>query len=45
MKEINFKNAYYIKLGEKGIWAEDSIEKGIVRIGWNKVNFNDLVKR
>lgn len=43
MEELTFKKAYYIKLGEKGAWAEDSIEKGIVRIGWNKVNFNDLV--
>jgi hypothetical protein len=43
MENLNFKNAYYIKLGEKGSWAKDSIEKGIVRIGWSKVNLNDLL--
>lgn len=44
MKMINFKNAYYIKLGEKGSWAEDSIANGIVRIGWSKAHIDDIQK-
>jgi len=37
MESVKFRNAYYIKLGEKGKWADNSIENGIVRIGWKKV--------
>ncbi len=44
MKKINFENAYYIKLGEKGSWAEDSIANGIARIGWSKVHIDDIQK-
>lgn len=48
-----FKNAYYIKLGEKGKWAENSITTSIIRIGWketplsdiNNGNWNDIKKQ
>lgn len=40
--KTEFKNAHYIKLGEKGIWAEDCILNGIVRIGWSKVDIDDI---
>ena len=42
MEEVKFENAYFIKLGEKGKWAEESIAKGIVRIGWKKVFLDDI---
>ena len=42
MEELKFENAYYIKLGEKGKWAEESIAKGIVRIGWSTILLEDI---
>ena len=43
MEIAEFKNAFYIKLGSKGRWAEDSISKRIVRIGWSKVKVDDII--
>ena len=37
MKKIDFNKAYFIKLGKKGIWNEDSIKNNIIRIGWQHV--------
>ena len=34
MQSVNFKNAYYIKLGRGGEWEESSIQENKVRIGW-----------
>jgi hypothetical protein len=34
MQPVDFKNAYYIKLGEGGKWEESSIRENKVRIGW-----------
>jgi hypothetical protein len=42
METVNFKNAYYIKLGKNSCWAYDSFESGIVRIGWSKVPLDDI---
>ncbi len=42
MERIDFKNAYYIKLGEAGIWEQSSIEKGIMRIGWTNIDLDDI---
>lgn len=42
MEEMKIKNAYYIKLGERGIWAEDSISNGIIRIGWKNLFLTDI---
>lgn len=39
---ITFKNAYYIKLGEKGAWEADSIAQGRMRIGWDKIALGDM---
>ena len=43
MEEVRFENAYYIKLGAKGGWAEESIAKGIVRIGWKDISLEDIL--
>ena len=43
MEAVKFENAYYIKLGAKGIWAEESINNGIVRIGWGKVSLENIL--
>lgn len=42
MEEVKFKNAYYIKLGAKSCWTEESIAKGIVRIGWIDNSLEDI---
>jgi hypothetical protein len=34
MQPVDFKNAYYIKLGIRGKWEETSIRENKVRIGW-----------
>lgn len=39
---ITFKNAYYIKLGEKGAWEADSIANDRMRIGWDHIDLADL---
>lgn len=40
-KEI-VRNAYYVKLGSGGKWASQSIEKGLLRIGWDEILIADL---
>lgn len=42
MDSIEIRNAYYIKLGEIVGGAGDSIEKGIVRIGWRNIKVEDI---
>jgi hypothetical protein len=42
---VNFKNAYYIKLGGGGIWEEDSIGTGKLRFGWQYQTLRDINKR
>lgn len=42
MKPIKFKNAYYIKLGEGGKWAESSIEEGKIRVGWAQLTLEEI---
>lgn len=39
---ITFRNAYYIKLGRRGSWEEDSISKSLMRIGWSKYSLEDI---
>lgn len=34
MEAVEFKTAYYIKLGRGGKWAESSIQESKARIGW-----------
>ncbi len=45
MNTITFNNAYYIKLGKKGKWVEESLSKGIARIGWDSVTIEDIQRQ
>jgi hypothetical protein len=42
MKPISFRNAYYIKLGQKGMWEKSSFKNNIIRIGWNEQSTEDI---
>lgn len=42
MKLVEFKNAYYIKLGSKGKWEETSIQENKMRIGWTQTSLSDI---
>ena len=42
MKIMEIKNAYYIKLGQGNEWADKCINSGIIRIGWDYVNVQDI---
>lgn len=42
MAEINFDNAYYIKLGRGGEWERSSIEERKIRIGWKEQSLDDI---
>ncbi len=44
MDKIQFDKAYYIKMGERGIWEEDSINNGKIRIGWGDTKLEDIQK-
>lgn len=38
-----FQNAYYVKLGAGGRWADESIERGILRFGWSRVPLAEIL--
>jgi len=40
--EFAFRHAYYIKLGRRGKWEEDSISSGKLRLGWSKQSLEDI---
>jgi len=42
MGPVTSKNAYYVKLGRKGIWEDSSIKASIIRIGWCKQTLDDI---
>jgi hypothetical protein len=42
MEPIVIKNAYYVKLGRGGKWADDSLCNGMIRIGWSEQSLDDL---
>lgn len=44
MNKIQFDKAYYIKLGERGAWEEDSINNDKIRIGWGDTKLEDIQK-
>lgn len=44
MGKIQFDKAYYIKLGARGVWEEDSINSGKIRIGWGDTQLEDIQK-
>jgi len=37
-----FENAYYVKLGKGGSWEAESIEKGLLRIGWSEQSLVEI---
>lgn len=41
---IEFKNAYFLKMGRRGVWADDGIRAGRARIGWTTTNLDDIVQ-
>ncbi len=42
MESIVISNAYYVKLGRGGKWADDSLRNGIIRIGWRNQSLDDV---
>ena len=42
---VSFEKALYIKLGEKGIWEESSIQEGKIRIEWSKIPIKYLQQK
>jgi hypothetical protein len=42
MKKLEFVNAYYIKLGQRGVWEESSIAENKLRIGWPEQSLDDI---
>ena len=42
MDKIQFKNAYFIRLGREGEWEESSIKEGKVRIGWHEISLRTI---
>ena len=42
MNEVQFTKAYFIKLGQSGIWEKDSIETNKIRIGWPDTDIQDI---
>lgn len=45
IQNIDFKNAYYVKLGEGGKWEESSIRENKVRIGWINWSLEEINQR
>lgn len=43
--QIKFKRAFFIKLGNGGEWEQDSIEKSLVRLGFDNPHHNDCLDR
>lgn len=42
LKPLEFKNAYYVKLGRKGSWEESSINENKIRVGYNWHTLNEI---
>ncbi|MCG6880650.1 MAG: hypothetical protein LJE96_16095 [Deltaproteobacteria bacterium] len=42
---IQCKEAYFIKLGNKGEWEDSSIGESIIRIGWKTQNIKDINRK
>jgi hypothetical protein len=42
MEPVTCKNAYFVKLGRKGVWEESSVKKSIIRIGWIHQTLDDM---
>ena len=42
MSDVEFINAFYIKLGRSGAWEVDSIASGRLRFGWTDQSIDDI---
>jgi hypothetical protein len=42
MSLVDFKNAFYLKLGRGGAWEEDAINTGKLRFGWPGQTLEDI---
>lgn len=45
MQTIDFKRAFYLKLGEQGKWEDDLKDGNKARIGWSDIDINDIQKK
>ena len=45
MQTVDFKNAYYIKLGSGGKWEKSSIQENKIRIGWTNLTVEEINQR
>lgn len=43
--QVAIRNAYYIKLGTKGKWAESSLRAGLLRFGWGGIPLAEIHAR
>ena len=41
-RAIQIRNAFFVKLGAGGKWEKDSIEHGLMRIGWRGIPLTDI---
>lgn len=41
-RAVQIQNAFYIKLGSGGKWEKDSVEHGLMRIGWRGIPLADI---
>jgi hypothetical protein len=42
LEQLHFSNAFYIKLGRGGMWEEDAIATGKLRMGWAESTIEDI---
>ena len=42
MEQVDFKKAFYIKLGRGGKWEQSSISESKLRIGWGRQDVQDI---
>ena len=40
--EVQFANAYYVKLGTGGMWEKDSFSRSLLRFGWKHQSVADI---
>src|SRR2546423_14822988 len=41
--KLGFRQAYFVKLGNKGCWEKECIEEHIARIGWGQVPLQEII--
>jgi hypothetical protein len=42
VQPVTIRNAYYVKLGRGGKWAEDSLGNSLICIGWEELTIDDI---